>query len=101
VLEAAQAVTHFLTSVRLVAMHRTWLNLLGISVQVRGGPPVFTSDEAGVEVIIGTDGLRARHDIGIPSHGAGCQSILVPGGDQAAIRIRLPSSRRGFSGSRR
>jgi uncharacterized protein (DUF58 family) len=89
-------VTFFLASVGLVAMHHTWYNLLGISVQVRGGPAVFAGDEAGFDVIIGTDGRRARYDIGIPSGGVGRQWILVPGGDQATIRIRVPTSRRGL-----
>ncbi|UHD18839.1 DUF58 domain-containing protein [Thiocapsa bogorovii] len=89
--------TFFLASVALVAMHHTWFNLLGLSVQARGGPPVFVGDDATFEVVVGTNGTRARFDIGIPTGETRHQSIAILGGDCGTIRIARPALRRGLS----
>jgi uncharacterized protein (DUF58 family) len=89
--------TFFLASVALVAMHHTWFNLLGLSVQARGGPPVFVGDDASFEVVVGTEGKRARYDIGIPAGETRHQSIAIPGGDCGTLRIARPTLRRGLS----
>jgi uncharacterized protein (DUF58 family) len=88
--------TFFLASVGLVAMHHTWFNLLGISIRVRGGPPVFAGGEASFDVVIGSDGQRTRFDIRVPARRVSQQSIAVPGGDQRTIRVGLPAARRGL-----
>ena len=89
--------TFFLASVALIAMHHTWFNLLGLSVQARGGPPVFAGDDASFEVVVGTEGKRARYDIGIPADETRHQSIAIPGGDCGTIHIARPTHRRGLS----
>ncbi len=89
--------TFFLASVALVAMHHTWFNLLGLSVQARGGPPVFVGDDASFEIVVGTEGKRARYDIGIPAGETRHQAIAIPGGDCGTLRIVRPTLRRGRS----
>jgi uncharacterized protein (DUF58 family) len=89
--------TFFLASVALVAMHHTWFNLLGLSVQARGGPPVFVGDDASFDVVVGTDGKRARYDIGIQTGPTPHRSLAIPGGDYGTIRIDRPALRRGLS----
>lgn len=89
------AITFFLASVALIAMHHTWFNLLGISVRARGGAPVFAGDEASFEVVLATDGPRARPDIGVPMAKTRRASVRVPGEDQALIHISVPTERRG------
>ncbi|WP_296805108.1 DUF58 domain-containing protein [Thiocapsa sp.] len=89
--------TFFLASVALVAMHHTWFNLLGLSVQARGGQPVFVGDDTSFEVVVGTEGKRARYDIGIPAGETRHQSIAIPGRDSGTIRIAQTTLRRGLA----
>ncbi len=89
-------VTFFLAAVALVAMHHTWLNLLGLTVRARGGQPIFAGGQATFEVIVGTAGRRSRDDIAIRDESGGRQSVLVPGGDQATLRLAVAAPRRGL-----
>ncbi|NCA69275.1 MAG: DUF58 domain-containing protein [Sphingobacteriia bacterium] len=89
-------VTFFLASVALVAMHHTWLNLLGLLVRARGGPPVFVGEDATFEIILGTDGRRAREDIAVMDQAGRRHAARVPGGDQARVRISAAAARRGL-----
>lgn len=88
--------TFFLGSVGLIAMHHTWFNLLGLSVQVRGGAPVFVGDDALFEIIIGCNGKRVRYDIGVPAGETRHQAIAIAGGDRGTIRIGRPAQHRGL-----
>jgi uncharacterized protein (DUF58 family) len=89
--------TFLLASVALLAMHHTWFNLLGLSVQVRGGPPVFVGEDRIFEVIIGTEGQRSRYDLGIAGTEGQPQAIAIQGRDCGTIRIGLPALERGLS----
>ncbi len=88
--------TFFLASVGIVAMHHAWFNLLGLAVQVRGGPAVFAGETATFEVTLRAEGRRARYDIQVRKGKDGRRPRSVPGGDQRLATLGLPATRRGL-----
>ncbi|MBK5966923.1 DUF58 domain-containing protein [Thiocystis minor] len=88
--------TFFLASVGLVAMHHAWFNLLGIAVQARGGPPVFSGETAMIDVSLLAEGRRARHDIQARKGHDTALPVHVPGGNQRRVSLGLPTTRRGL-----
>ena len=87
--------TFFLAAVGLIAMHHAWFNLLGLAVQVRGGPPVFAGETAAFEVTLRAEGQRPRHDIQLRKEQDAPPPVHVPAGDQRLVSLGLPATRRG------
>lgn len=87
--------TFFLASVGLIAMHHAWFNLLGLAVQVRGGPPVFAGETASFDVTLRAEGGRPRHDLQLRKGSDAPLPVHVPADDQQRVSLGLPAPRRG------
>ncbi len=88
--------TFFLASVGVVAMHHAWFNLLGILVQVRGGPPVFAGETASYEVTLRNSRRHPRHDLRVGAEREFARPVSVPADDQLAVSFGLPARQRGL-----
>ncbi|NEX21353.1 DUF58 domain-containing protein [Thiorhodococcus mannitoliphagus] len=88
--------TFFLASVGIIAMHHAWLNLLGLAVQVRGGPAVFSGETATFAITVHAEGRRARYDIQTRKDRKTTAPLPIPAGDQASITLGIPTARRGL-----
>ncbi len=88
--------TFFLIAVGLIAMHHAWLNLLRMTLQVRGGPAVFAGESAAFEVSLRAEGRRLRHDIHVRKDQDGPPPVCVPAGDQRLVKLAVPAQRRGL-----
>ena len=86
--------TFFLASVAIIAMHHAWLNLLGLSVQARGGQAVFAGETAAFELTLRAEG-RHRHDIAIVKRGEPTEPVGVSAGDQRLVKVTAAALRRG------
>ncbi|WP_245232337.1 DUF58 domain-containing protein [Thiorhodococcus minor] len=87
--------TFFLASVAIIAMHHTWLSLLGLAAQVRGGPAVFCGETATFEITLHAEGRRARYDLRARSDDKPPPSLQIAAGDQATVKLGLRTARRG------
>jgi uncharacterized protein (DUF58 family) len=87
--------TFLTTAIVLVSMHYTWLNLLGLAVTARAGPPVFAGDRAVFDLLITTISTRRRPDLRLAAEGLTTIALdLEPGGTPNA-RLTLPTQGRG------
>lgn len=88
--------TFFLIAVGLIVMHHAWLNLLGVVVQVRGGPAVFAGERAAFEVSLRAGARRSRHDIHVRKDQDGPHPVDIPAGDQRMVKLAVTASQRGL-----
>ncbi|MGE5153852.1 MAG: DUF58 domain-containing protein [Bdellovibrio bacteriovorus] len=87
--------TFFLAAVALVAMHHCWLNLLGLALQVRPGPPVFAGDAARFELIVRNERSSRRYDLWARNGLNPAGPLTLAARDQKPLGLLKPSERRG------
>jgi len=88
--------TFLLAAVALVAMHHTWLALLGLRVQARGGAPVFAGQRASFAVDLHNDRRSPRGDLVVHAGAEGHPPVLLPGHELARVQVGVPTTRRGW-----
>ncbi len=89
------AFTFLLAALGLVTMHACHRNLAGLRVGSAGTEPSFAGQDAGFRLGLTNPSAVARFDIEA-SHDAGApQSVTVPPRDDARLRLKVPTRRRG------
>lgn len=88
--------TFFLTSVALVAVHHCWFNLLGLAVQARPGPAVFSGDSARFEVVLRNENRRPRYDLGVNRGAKVSHGLRLGPREQLTVTVARPTERRGY-----
>jgi uncharacterized protein (DUF58 family) len=87
--------TFLMGSVALIAMHHSWFDLLGLQVLVRGGVPVFAGQDADFSIWLADDRNRPRGGVAVRIGPSASRPADIPAGGEVAIRVRLPTERRG------
>jgi uncharacterized protein (DUF58 family) len=86
----------FLIAVGITAMHHCWFNLLGLTVTVRPGPPVFAGDITTFEVVIRNETTRSRYDLRLGGLPEGLLAVCLEGLEQRILPCGRPTRRRGW-----
>ena len=84
-----------LAAVGLVSMLFTWLNLLGLRVQCRGGAAIFAGDLARFQITFRDIGGRERFNLCVRTDDAENPPVDLRRDDQQTLTLALPSQHRG------
>ena len=88
--------TFLIASVALVAMHHTWLALLGLRIQARGGAPIFAGQRASFAVDLHNDRGGPRGDLVVRAGGEDHPPAYLLAHGLIRVSIGLPTERRGW-----
>ena len=86
----------FLTGVGIAAMHHCWFNLLGLTVTVRGGAPVFAGDTATFEIALRNEAARSRYDLRVKGSTETLRTVALEGREQRGLPCARWTLRRGW-----
>jgi uncharacterized protein (DUF58 family) len=88
--------TFLLTGLGLVVMHHCHNNLLGTTIKFLGAAPVFAGERAEFKIAVSNDAAAPRFEIELEHRAHTAGPVDVPQGGTEALRIGLPTERRGW-----
>ena len=88
--------TFLMTSVAVVGMFHTWLNLLDLRFHARGGPPVFAGQNAVFSFTMEDDRKRRRADLAVRVANRRAGSLHVSPGSSSSSSFAVPTKHRGL-----
>lgn len=88
--------TFLLAGMGMMAMLHTWRNLAHLTIEARRADPVFAGEDAIFEIAATEHKLRARYAVVAHFQNGGQIYADIPAGEEALMRLALPTSRRGW-----
>jgi uncharacterized protein (DUF58 family) len=91
----ALLLTFLMTSVVVLSMLHTWLNLLDLRVVSMGGPSVFAGQDAVFNFTMENDRMRPRRDLGMCIGNQRTKPVDMDPQASCPVSISLPTTHRG------